>query len=84
MGRGLPTREIHGQVTSLEPVPDKLRGRYNLVSRAVIEQGSAAPHFLLQALHAFAESAYLEELAYRVHKVVGLSSCRALCGRDGR
>ncbi|MEM1246150.1 MAG: HAD family hydrolase [Acidobacteriota bacterium] len=82
LGKGLPTREIHGQVTSLEPVPDKLRGRYNLVSRAVIEQGSLRRTFYCKRFM-LEESAYLEELAYRVHKVVGLSSCRACVAKTG-
>lgn len=82
MGRGLPTREIHGEVTSLEPVPDNLRGRYNLVSRAVIEQGALRRTFYCKRFM-LAESAYLEELAYRMHKVVGLSSCRACVAETG-
>jgi hypothetical protein len=64
----LTVREIH-------PVSDDEQGRYNLVYRVVTDNETYPAVYVKRFL--LPESAYVEELAYKVHRIVGLPTCEA-------
>lgn len=61
-------------VTSIASVSDDEQGRYNLVYRVETDSADAPVVYVKRFL--LPESAYVEELAYRVHALVGLPTCR--------
>jgi HAD superfamily hydrolase (TIGR01509 family) len=61
-------------VRSIVPVSDDEQGRYNLVYRVETDCADAPVSFVKRFL--LPESAHVEEMAYRVHALVGLPTCR--------
>lgn len=61
-------------VRSIASVSDDEQGRYNLVYRVETDSTGAPVTYVKRFL--LPESAYVEELAYRVHALVGLPTCR--------
>jgi HAD superfamily hydrolase (TIGR01509 family) len=63
------------------PVSDDEQGRYNLVYRVETDDSTFPAVFVKRFL--FPESAHVEELAYNVHRIVGLPTCHAAIHDDG-
>lgn len=61
-------------IASITPVSDDEQGRYNLVYKVGTDCQNAPVNYIKRFL--LPESAYVEELAYRVHALVGLPTCR--------
>lgn len=63
-------------VTAMRPVPGDAQGRYNLVYEVEATGESSAPVRVLYAKRYLApESAWVEDLAYRVQSLAGLPAC---------
>jgi len=60
-------------IRGIAPVDDDEQGRYNLVYRVESDSSVCPVSYVKRFL--LPESAYVEELAYRVHALVGLPTC---------
>jgi len=60
-------------IRAIAPVDDDEQGRYNLVYRVESDSANVPVSYVKRFL--LPESAYVEELAYRVHALVGLPTC---------
>jgi len=75
---------FHGRTLAAEtitPVSDADQGRYNLVYRVDTNDDSYPTLYVKRFL--FPESSYVEELAYNVHRIVGLPTCDVAIHDEG-
>lgn len=70
-------------VETLTPVADDEQGRYNLVYRAVARDEDGGSRTLYCKRFLLPESAWVEELAHRIHSQIGLPACEAAVIDDG-
>ena len=81
-GQRLSLAGANCTVTGLRPVSQDVQGRYNLVYEVDVHEGGApatggSVRLMFAKRYLAPESAYVEELAYRVQACAGLPSCGA-------